>query len=142
MTTIAWDGKTLAADTLVSSRGVRVGRITKAHRFGRLLVGIAGTVGPAQAFLHWLASGAVGDPPAMKLGDAEGEAIVILPDGRIATFDEHGRDYICADQYAIGSGSRFAMAAMAAGADARRAVEIASDLCCYTGGEITVLSVR
>lgn len=139
MTTIAWDGKTLAADSMVTGNGMRIGRITKAYRVGRLLVGLAGTVGLAQAFLHWLAEGAKGDPPSMKAEDGDAEVMVVLPDGRIATFDKYGRDQMASTQYAIGSGGRFALGAMAAGADARRAVEIASELDCFSGGPITTL---
>lgn len=142
MTTIAWDGRTLAADSVVTGNGMRLGSMTKAYRIGRLLVGLAGTVGIAQAFLHWLADGAEGDPPSMKAEDGDAEVIIVLPDGRIATFDKYGRDQMQAERYAIGSGGRFAIAAMAAGADAKRAVEIASSLDCFSGGPITVLSVR
>ena len=56
-------------------------------------------------------------------------------------FDSVYPNKVVADFYAIGSGNELALGAMAAGADARRAVEIAIMLDTSSGGEIHTMNV-
>lgn len=141
MTTVAYRDGVLAADSLCSSEGMVVGSAAKAAAYGPLLVGVAGTLGIAQRFMDWLQTGATGQPPAMDGPyDGSATAMVILPDGLIATFDRYGVDRMKAPFHAIGSGWRLALGAMAAGATAEEAVRIAATMDCYTGGAIRVIS--
>lgn len=142
MTTIAWDGRTLAADTQVSRHGNDVARTVKIHKFGRLLVGACGTTSLNQRFIGWLAAGMHGDPPALAIGDSRGCVIAIMPDGAIVEWNgDHPPDVVRARFAAWGSGSDVALGAMAFGASAEQAVLAASTLDHATGGPITTLAV-
>ena len=79
MTTIAWDGKTLAADTLVNCNGQLGGYATKIHRERGVLIGGAGSVVIYEKFRDWVRSGMDGDCP---LQTNIGNMFVISPDGR------------------------------------------------------------
>ena len=136
MTTCAWDGHTLAADTRNTSRGLPF-QSTKAFRLkdGRLYAG-SGSAEDSQAVKAWLESGA--DKP--KVENFVG--IVIGHDGSIWRYE----DKLVAFQinepfHAIGSGRDFAIAAMSLGKTARDAVELASRFDIYTGGPITELRI-
>lgn len=68
-----------------------------------------------------------------------GVALVVLQ-GRIFTVD-HDFTVVesVGDADGIGSGSRYALGAIAAGKSVEKALEIAADLDVFTGGELTVL---
>jgi hypothetical protein len=137
MTTIAWDGKTLAADTLVSQREGWVGHTVKIGACDKGLYGACGKLPFIQRFLCW-AAGDRKQPPTKDWADGTG--VIIGLDGKVREWDEEGWIEYDAPHYAWGSGFQFALAAMDAGADARRAVEIAfrdHD----TGGEVITLSL-
>lgn len=126
MTTVAYRDGVVACDTGVTNSGVFVGACAKAGRIGDLLWGTCGNTAPCKAFRDWLVSGAPGECPAFPPG-AKAEGFVVV-DGRIVTFYDIGPDVITADFYAIGSGATIALGAMAHGASAERAVEIACQL--------------
>ena len=138
MTTIAWDGKTLAADTLITENGKRVGRCEKIGNVGGVLFGVSGGVEWLAAFRGWFLGGMSGDRPAMKSGDNIAQAIVIH-DGRVLSLVPDGWDVMKAPYYAVGSGCDLALGAMALGHTAEEAVRAACMIDVYSGGEITVL---
>lgn len=140
MTVIAYRDGVLAADTLVTESGRLYGFAQKIVRSRAGHIGGAG--GPAEAgvkFMAWIEAGCVDAPPEHK-DPADG--IVIYPDGRTMHWDG-GPVLLAAEApfFALGCGAPIALGAMAAGADARRAVEIAIRYDCYCGGEITVLTL-
>lgn len=137
MTTIAFREGVLAADTLVSGGGVRLGYVTKVRKLGSVLAAGAGTMSFVQGFLDWFAAGMEGDPPETG-GEFEG---LIIHDGRVVTWND-GWDSLAAPFYAIGSGKYQALGAMAAGATAEEAVRAAILTDCYSGGPIDILTVR
>lgn len=145
MTTIAWDGRTLAADTRSSWGGTptdgAVRKIFEAvHPQGRLLVGCSGISEECNAVWLWM-TGQRKDEP-------------IVTDLRIMAVDESGFVFVGSKPgywaevgrrpWALGSGTDYALGAMAAGADARNAVRIASTLDVGTGIErgIDTLELR
>lgn len=137
MTTIAWDGRTLAADTLATAGGLAYG-IVKAVRLkdGRLYAG-SGAAEDCQAVLNWLYSG--GEKPTVK--DYAG--IVIGADLSIWRYEDKLVPFPVTDRFhAIGSGRDFAIAAMHMGKTAREAVELAIVYDIYTGGPITELTIE
>jgi len=138
MTTIAWDGKTLAADTLITENGKRVGRCSKIENVNGILFGVSGGVEWLAAFRGWFLGGMKGDRPAMKSGDSAAQAIVIYKD-RVLSLMPDGWDVMMAPFYAIGSGQDLAMGALALGHTAQDAVRAACMIDVYSGGEITVL---
>lgn len=132
VTTIAWDGKTLAADSRITSGGLP-SYVTKAWRLpdGRLL-GCAGSMASAHAVYRWLAEG--GDKPSAPK-DFTAMRITNRIDGPHIEIADEGMDFyrIHAAKWAIGSGRDFAIAVMALGRSAREAVEIAAQFDIYTG---------
>lgn len=140
MTTIAYRDGVLAADTLVTENGRRVGHVQKIGKFGSVLWGVTGCLLHQVAFHDWLRGGLQGEPPGMKTPEGATSTVIVIADGRLLTFDEHGYDHMpMPDYHAIGSGAALALGAMSAGASAYRAVEAAMKLDVHSGGEITVL---
>ena len=137
MTTIAWDGRTLAADTRATACGLAYG-IVKAVRLkdGRLY-GASGAADDCKAAQNWLDSG--GEKPTVK--DYAG--IVIGADLSIWRYEDKLVPFPVTDRFhAIGSGRDFAIAAMHMGKTAREAVELAIVYDIYTGGPITELTIE
>ncbi len=139
MTTIAWDGKTLAADRQSTYNGTATPttKIFRVVKHGRAkLFGCAGDSGECQAYARWMRRG--GKKPA-------------LSDIAVLTIDHKGRVFVMSDKWiiarvrvkkwALGSGTDFAMGAMFAGADAEKAVHIATVLDTKTGLGVDTLTL-
>lgn len=137
MTTIATDGHSMASDGRVSE-GDMISRddYPKVRKLkdGRI-VGFTGNAYNWDAYAAWLEDG--GDLP--KIEDQFG-CIVLMPDGSILTYDEHGRSFPEKAPYAGGSGGRFALAAMDLGLSPEEAVQLAIKRDLFSGGVITVIS--
>lgn len=141
MTTIACDGRSMAGDGMLTENDhVCHTDYEKVHRLrdGRL-VGFSGDSFNWEPFRAWLDSGAQGDPPLVRSSFG---CIVLCPDGGIYQYDADGRAFPEHAPVAIGSGTRFALAAMDFGRTAEEAVQYASLRDIYTGGEITVLHLE
>lgn len=144
MTTIAWDGRTLAAD-----RRVCYGNEyhTLAHpkirrtQDGRL-IGASGHGIRCNQFMDWLT-----DPTAAPLPEWQDDeddavnALEIAPGGRVYVWASHGRDEHAAGPMALGSGEQYALGAMAFGASATEAVRIASRFDISTGAPADFLTL-
>jgi ATP-dependent protease HslVU (ClpYQ) peptidase subunit len=138
MTTIATDGKSMAADGRTTAGNTVVDATTrKLHRLadGRI-VGMCGNSQDGPAFLEWLRSG--GDKP--KLGENFG-ALVLTPRGRIEKYEDSCIAIPRKPPQATGSGMDFALGALDAGATPDQAVRIAAKRDIYTGGKITTLAI-
>jgi hypothetical protein len=133
MTTVAYRDGVLATD----SQGMEDGFIAT-HRSRKLYElpngGHAASVGAkadTTAYIRWLGTGE-GDRP--HLGGST--VIVLQPDGTVVVH-EYGGEYVLTEPYAAwGSGFPGAMAAMHAGCDAIRAIEIAAMIDPSTGGPV------
>lgn len=146
MTTIAWDGKTLAGDRQSTFDGTPA-RTRKVFRFSRpdrgdvVLCGCAGDTGDCQVYIRWAK-----DKDAIKKGPPAFKSLVVLSidsKRRIWCATENMHWYrIGAKFWAIGSGAEYALGAMAAGKSARDAVRIASKLDTSTGFGVDVVSFR
>jgi len=142
MTTIAYDGKIIAGDGRITAGATIIGGDCKkllyvqttAHR---CIVAFAGDLVVKTRFNNWVAGGMTAKGWAeLELDDGEFEAFVTTKDGILYFSDsKHPVEY--AAPCATGSGMDFALAAMKAGKNAVEAVELASELDIYTGGEIT-----
>lgn len=131
MTTCAWDGQTMAADTRGTAGGMPL-CTTKAFRLkdGRLYAA-SGDAQDAAQVRNWLDSG--GDKPDVK----DFTAMVIGADGSIWRYENKLVPFqILAKFHAIGSGRDYAMAAMHFGKTAREAVEFAALYDIWTGAPI------
>jgi ATP-dependent protease HslVU (ClpYQ) peptidase subunit len=142
MTTIAWKDGRVAADSLVTAGDVRRGFVEKLTLLqDGLVFGHSGATGFDIEVIDWLNAGAKPkDRPAIP-EDARFTGIICWKED----FVLYGRDLrpqnIQAPFYSIGSGNEFAMGAMAFGASAKEAVEVAARFDVYTGGEITEISL-
>lgn len=138
MTTIAWDGKSLAADRLVVQGGAIVLYRPKLVKAGtRGWFAVTGDLADSQALLDYFDGG---DRPTFSAS-----AALCWIDGELFEFDEATIPirYEKPDRVrlAIGSGAKWALAAMDFGADARDAVRYAAKRDTCTGGRIDVVHI-
>lgn len=142
MTTIIYRDGVMAGDTAVFDRGTYCGETRKVFRNeAGALLGVCGCMSALAQLRDWFMAGADGDPPELKDQDSEG--LLIRPDG-VAEWIGAGRKRIemAGAYFAIGSGFHVAMGALAAGAPAIRAAEIACDLDNHTRRPIDVVHVN
>lgn len=127
MTTICWDGKTLAADTCALISGIRASFPRKLRRFkDGSIAGFAGDIEPALMALDWLDDGGV-DPAAAPDLKAGGEIMVVTRDREIILYNSKRLVPVTIEErlYAMGSGGEIALGAMMHGATALQAVRYA-----------------
>jgi len=142
MTTIAFDGKTLAADSLA------IGGATSPHRIaqkifdigGGVFVAIAGTLGEGAKFAAWYVEGA--DIAAPALPDLKDSSVLVVSEKHSYEFDETLMPLPVRAPCAIGSGGEVALGAMMAGATASEAVKIACKVDIHSGGRVRCVEVR
>lgn len=137
MTTVAYKAGVLAADSLVTSNGVRDGAARKIAKHKGMLLGGAGCWSTVTKFMDWVRAGAQGECPIETGGEANG--FVVMPDGRFIMWSGRGPTTTESPYFAFGSGREFALGAMAAGASAEEAVRVAIELDVYSGGPVTTL---
>lgn len=144
MTVIAYRDGVMAADTLATQGGQRIGYCTKIVRNGRGdLAGAAGNSTYADAFSSWFAKGEKGKGPEADAGsDYCDRGLIVRANGAIEFYEKDGRFSIIAPYVAMGSGRSEALAAMFNGASAEQAVKTAIALDVGCGGDITVLSAK
>jgi ATP-dependent protease HslVU (ClpYQ) peptidase subunit len=132
MTTIAWDGHTLAADRQSTWGGTatKTRKIFRAvHEDGReVIYGCAGLTHECTAFTRWI-NGEIAEPAFTDIS-----VMCIDRSGRL-WHTNHSMNWtqIKVKFWAIGSGCDYALGAMAAGKTAAEAIKIASKLDVTTG---------
>lgn len=155
MTTVAWDGRTLASDSRATWDGHVKSHCVKMWRVqsrvdpvkGECLLAIAGDLYAGLLFKDWLELG--GEPHLIKRGvtgemdDSGGDFDALIVHRR----GVYGANFLCRlepigmDEWAHGSGRMAALAAMACGKSATEAVRIASRFDAYTGGRIVSMTL-
>lgn len=138
MTTVAYKDGVLAADTQVTDSDTRIANITKIARSRSGWVGgICGGAEMASLFLPWIREGC--DPDNVPTVPSGCDVLVVSPQRRM--YFVQSRTLILARTpfVSLGSGSRIALGAMAAGATAEQAVRIACKYDVNTGGKVQVL---
>lgn len=145
MSTIAFKDGVIAADSLVCMNEVRVASTSKIFTAetpdgDRYAVCSVGNMGHDQSIVEWVERGFQDPLPSM---DENSSGIVIrASDGRVTKVYNHG---ISGDAkapfYAWGSGFELALGAMAAGAGAVEAVEIACRFDIHSGGPVEEVSL-
>jgi len=140
MTVIVYRDGVMAADSQVcNNEGLITGAVTKlARREDGSLLGLAGYAGDVTGFRDWFLAGG---KDAWEAADKDHgfAAIVVSPNGRVSIFDQNGRSYpVEAPFYARGAGAEIAFGALAMGARADQAVEIACRFSVWCGGEVQV----
>jgi ATP-dependent protease HslVU (ClpYQ) peptidase subunit len=132
MTTIAWDGKTLAADkqSTWGTTPVPTTKIFFKNDTGHIY-GAAGCKDDVMKFFAWMEDTMPEDNKPVLSDDFCG---IIIEDGAIFQVNKglilHR---IHRKTWAIGSGADYALGAMAMGADAKDAVDVATQLDINTG---------
>jgi hypothetical protein len=143
MTTIAWDGESIAADRRACGNAIMsVGKLFRLPD-GSVLGG-AGDYAEVVEVVAWVLDGC--NPDARpRFADGEGSSLLLArPDGTAYWLTwPYLRQVQINERFAAeGSGSQFALGAMAMGASARRAVQISAKFDPYTGGGVNVIKVR
>lgn len=138
MTTIAYDGKTLAADTLATDHWGLKNDVMKLFSGDGFMLGGAGGLAPILKW--WQTAQTVPDIlaygyPDFHKDDNDPTILLVMPQAIYThsegTFIKQSREY-----HAIGSGRDFALAAMRLGATAVEAIEIAMEFDNNTGGRV------
>lgn len=139
MTTIAFDGKILAADSRMIGSHIVQTRYTKLFRHKGIIWGFCGDTQYAPIFERWVKAGMRHDAKPKIREDSE-FAVLLIKKGRAYYYTDEFEATPAGVPAAIGSGGDYAIAAMLGGANARRSVQIASRLDPNTGGHITVVT--
>ena len=142
MTVVCYKNGVLASDSLVSNSIMNAGSMQKVLKRGGYLVGVSGSCKDAAMFLDAVKEipvealdNFIPDPVTMKFDNLG--AIFVKPDGTVLHVDEGGYFFqIDAPFHAEGSGAPIAIGAMAAGASAQEAVEIAIEYVPSCGGKV------
>lgn len=143
MSVVAWDGKTVAADKQ-STNGNRAVLCTKVRELedGTVLAAV-GDHEESQILMDWYCAGGVKeDWPAFQK-DESFTTLIIINSKEAYQYQAYPRlQRIEAGFFAWGDGAPVALGAMAAGADARRAVEITCEYNIFCGQGITVCNTK
>jgi hypothetical protein len=137
MTTVAFDGKILAADSRVVGDYYEDG-YQKIFKQGSRYYGVAGDYTAALLFLRW-ANDRTKDKPDMK--DDKFDIIEVV-DGKAYYYDCNFIKMPLKVPCAFGSGSHAAMAAMMCGKDAKEAVNIAKRIDHNSGGKVQSVTIK
>lgn len=142
MTTIAWDGKTLAADTR-GLNGNLPRKVRKLYDCGAYVFGGVGILSDVIECAAWLRKGAP-DDARQTFDDADIQGLAVKVDTGEAFYIAGKRPVfqLIEEKFAsCGSGRDFALAAMALGKTSREAVELAMRFDVATGGEVEEILV-
>lgn len=147
MTTIATDGRTIAADgrtaigwmvSGTSERKIVVGVNEDGLPALFAVAGVMTMIGP---LMKWVAGGREGEPPKCTGGDDPWTMLIIDASG-IRRIDAGAPyPYFVPAPAAIGSGRDFAITALDLGKSPREAVEMACKRDVWSGGEILVIDI-
>lgn len=143
MTTIVFDGQTMAADRMADRQGLKC-PITKIWRIANGdVLAVTGRACHAQTMKQWYEAGALPDKyPGFQSDDDKCCTLVVMSHGRISAY--YSQPYPVREDgmfTAFGSGRDFAIAAMACGKEARGAIQVASLFDVNTGLGVDWFSV-
>lgn len=145
MTTIAWDGKVLAADRLFGGNAPFPKLGTKIFTDGWILVGCTGAADFCASMVNWVLTGrdSAKFPAHQTTKDDWVQTLVIETDGTPVLYCQtpYGIRYAYGS-FAIGSGSQIAETAMYLGKSAEEAIGIAAMFDPGSGGGVDILRLR
>jgi len=143
MTTIAYDGITLASDSQATSSHIHTGDFQKIFKIkfesgACVLVAGCGDAFAISAFIAWVEDGMCEDeyPPNMDAFTG-----LVVSDSGAYLFCDRPHPIPVHAPFGMGSGGDFAIGAMAAGKSARDAVKVAITVDPYSGGKIKTLTL-
>jgi len=140
MTTIAFDGKLLAADTLIIEGSVIIGYQPKVFKVKGGYIGGVGRADDISAYVEWVRGG-FGEKPELTEGE-DFIGMFITNGGQVFEYGEKLNGFaLPPGMYAWGSGGLMALAAMRLGISAPDAIQFAIDNTIDSGGTIDVFEV-
>jgi hypothetical protein len=146
VTIVCYRAGVLAADTALWGGDVLVGSTSKIARAADgSVVGVCGRAGIGERYLAWVRSpyADLGSRFKIEENDISFEAIIARPCGDVFFVDEFGNPFrTVAPFYAIGIGEKVAYGALAMGASAVQAVDVAIRYSAHCGGEVDVLQLE
>lgn len=140
MTTIAFDGKTLAADKQITIGNMRE-TTSKLYMVEGKAIGIAGDAVRAMEIISWMLKKRKGKKPELGEDECVEFLVVDLKTGQSWVTDNSLALLPYHAPCAIGSGSMAAVAVMKMGFDAVKAVEVASLVDACTGCGVDTINV-
>lgn len=133
MTTVAWDGKTLVTESLITCGDTAFGNGQKLFKLkDGSHVAFAGRMDLYLATVEWLNGG---EKPEVHEEDGV-IGLVVDKKGKAWEFDERFRPMPTCTPWAGGSGASFALAALHLGKTAEEAVELACKLDTHSRGPL------
>lgn len=144
MTTVVSDGVQIASDSQTTAGGERSGDFTKVVVDGHIVYCFAGPCYLFPLLIRWYQQGAfLEDRPSIEDDTTHSFWVIGDDPGPQAFANIHKCPYPEPLTFpsAIGSGRKYALGALLAGADLATAVGIAAQLDVYTGGEIRVTDI-
>lgn len=141
MTTCAWDGKRLAADTRSTMDDVIMqGACQKIFQRKGVFCAIAGDISEAIPVAKYLLKRKKdADPPEFE---EESFEILLVAEDRVEYYGGTLKPVLVEAPFAIGTGANHAVAAMLCGKKAQEAVRVAAKMDVNTGVEFGVRSYR
>ena len=139
MTTIAYDGITLATDSLITSGSLKFGYCEKIFKLkkGRYLA-CAGSLEILPLVVAWFNGG-----PEVDLVDTDKiTGIVVNGDGSAMDISNELRVFPACIPWSGGTGEEIAMTAMRCGKNAAEAVAMACELDINSGGDVQSVKIR
>jgi ATP-dependent protease HslVU (ClpYQ) peptidase subunit len=141
MTTIAWDGQSLAIDSQFTDAGLRTVGIKARKLSDGTVLAFCGTAVAGYALVAWYEQGAEREKwPHCQTDNETSACLIVAKDGQVAAF-ERGAPFAipCHEPFmAWGSGRDYALGAMAMGASAEKAVRVAIKFDTSSGGRVRV----
>lgn len=136
MTTIVCDRQGMAADKRIS--GGTMFKTTKIHRINGSLIGFCGNIEHCLKFIEWRRN-----PDAKpNFEERTWEALELTADGRMLWWSMELIPIVIEDEYySVGSGSNYALGAMAMGATPSQAIKIAAIYDPSTGPDVQTLKL-
>ena len=137
MSVIAWDGKSIVADKMMTE-GDFHSVATKLYKLDHgVIVGFAGDLAQGLMLMDWYTGGQKKDDfPKFQATD-EWTRLIVVKEKRLFIYDKLPVPIPIRDEYhAFGCGRDYAIGAMAMGATAREAVEITCKHSVYCGNGI------
>lgn len=130
---LAADGKATRGDLVVELDAKKVRRLRDGS-----IVGITGNPAPAMLFVEWLNDG--GNMPSLGANCC---VVHLRADGSLRVYEDGGwQDEDTRRAHSWGSGWQIAATAMKCGKTARQAVQMATKMDVWSGGEIIALSLK
>lgn len=142
MSVIAWDGQSVAADKQLTC-GTTTMAITKVHKLPTgEIIGLVGCLERGEELMNWYRNGAKPEE-FPKFGDSVGDAeLIVVTEESVSSYVRSPYSAPIENSFmAWGSGGDVALGAMAMGATAEEAVEIACRFNSACGLGINVLEV-